>query len=237
MAEIFSHVVGGPGMKAFWYHFAILFEALFILTAVDAGTRAGRFMLQDLLGLAVPAFRNTASAVPGVIATVLCVGAWGFFLYQGVTDPLGGVNTLWPVFGISNQMLAAIALMLATAVLFRMKQDRYAWVTALPTAWLVICTVTAGSLKIFSADPAVSFVAHARIFSAAAAQGEVLAPAKSMAEMRRIIMNDYVDATLCAVFMAVVLSLLFFTVRSCLAARRSSAPLVREILPQNALPA
>jgi carbon starvation protein len=237
MAEIFSHVVGGPGMKAFWYHFAILFEALFILTAVDAGTRAGRFMLQDLLGLAVPAFRNTASAVPGVIATVLCVGAWGFFLYQGVTDPLGGVNTLWPVFGISNQMLAAIALMLATAVLFRMKQDRYAWVTALPTAWLVICTVTAGSLKIFSADSAVSFVAHARIFSAAAAQGEVLAPAKSMAEMRRIIMNDYVDATLCAVFMAVVLSLLFFTVRSCLAARRSSAPLVREILPQNALPA
>jgi carbon starvation protein len=237
MAEIFSHVVGGPGMKAFWYHFAILFEALFILTAVDAGTRAGRFMLQDLLGLAVPAFRNTASAVPGVIATVLCVGAWGFFLYQGVTDPLGGVNTLWPVFGISNQMLAAIALMLATAVLFRMKQDRYAWVTALPTAWLVICTVTAGSLKIFSADPAVSFVAHARIFSAAAAQGEVLAPAKSMAEMRRIIMNDYVDAALCAVFMAVVLSLLFFTVRSCLAARRSSAPLVREILPQNALPA
>jgi carbon starvation protein len=237
MAEIFSHVVGGPGMKAFWYHFAILFEALFILTAVDAGTRAGRFMLQDLIGLAVPSFRNTASALPGVIATALCVGAWGFFLYQGVTDPLGGVNTLWPVFGISNQMLAAIALMLATAVLFRMKQDRYAWVTALPAAWLLICTLTAGSLKIFSADPAVSFVAHGRIFSAAAARGEVLAPAKSMDEMRRIIMNDYVDAGLCAVFLAVVLSLLFFTVRSCLAARRSSTPVTHESAPQAGLPA
>jgi carbon starvation protein len=237
MAEIFSHVVGGPGMKAFWYHFAILFEALFILTAVDAGTRAGRFMLQDLIGLAVPSFRNTASALPGVIATGLCVGAWGFFLYQGVTDPLGGVNTLWPVFGISNQMLAAVALMLATAVLFRMKQDRYAWVTALPAAWLLICTLTAGSLKIFSADPAVSFVAHGRIFSAAAARGEVLAPAKSMDEMQRIIMNDYVDAGLCAVFLAVVLSLLFFTVRSCLAARRSSTPLTHESAPQAGLPA
>ncbi|MGV3481346.1 MAG: carbon starvation CstA family protein, partial [Sphingobium sp.] len=133
MAEIFSHVLGGPAMKAFWYHFAILFEALFILTAVDAGTRAGRFMLQDLIGMAVPSFKDTSAIAPGLIATVLCVGGWGFFLYQGVTDPLGGVNTLWPVFGISNQMLAAIALMLATAVLFRMKQDRFAWVTVLPT--------------------------------------------------------------------------------------------------------
>ena len=110
MAEIFSHVVGGPAMKAFWYHFAILFEALFILTAVDAGTRAGRFMLQDLIALVVPAFKHSDSHMPGIIATALCVAAWGFFLYQGVTDPLGGVNTLWPVFGISNQMLAAIAL-------------------------------------------------------------------------------------------------------------------------------
>ncbi len=234
MAEIFSHVVGGPAMKAFWYHFAILFEALFILTAVDAGTRAGRFMLQDLIGLAAPSFGNTASAVPGIVATGLCVGAWGFFLYQGVTDPLGGVNTLWPVFGISNQMLAAIALMLATAVLFRMKQDRYAWVTAIPAVWLLICTVTAGSLKIFSPDPAVGFYAHAQRFSEAAGRGALLAPAKSMDEMRRIIFNDWVDLILCGVFLAVVLSLLVFTIRSCLAARRSDRPLVRETVADRA---
>ncbi|MDQ8756597.1 carbon starvation CstA family protein [Sphingosinicella sp. LHD-64] len=232
MAEIFSHVVGGPAWKAFWYHFAILFEALFILTAVDAGTRAGRFMLQDLIGLAVPAFRATNSHVAGAIATALCVGAWGFFLYQGVTDPLGGVNTLWPVFGISNQMLAAVALMLATAVLFRMKQDRFAWVTIVPTAWLLVCTVTAGALKLVSADPAVSFVAHARRFSEAAARGEVLAPATSMAQMERIIFNDWVDAGLCALFLAVVLSILAFTIRTCLAARRAEKVTTREIAPE-----
>lgn len=234
MAEIFSHVVGGPAWKAFWYHFAILFEALFILTAVDAGTRAGRFMLQDLIGLAIPGFRSTSSYLPGIIATALCVGAWGFFLYQGVTDPLGGVNTLWPVFGISNQMLAAVALMLATAVLFRMKQDRFAWVTIVPTAWLLVCTVTAGALKLVSADPAVSFVAHALKFSEAAARGEVLAPATSMAQMERIIFNDWVDAGLCALFLAVVLSLLAFTIRTCIAARRSDSATTREIVPEMA---
>lgn len=229
MAEIFSHVAGGPAMKAFWYHFAILFEALFILTAVDAGTRAGRFMLQDLIALAVPSFKDTSSAVPGFVATALCVSAWGFFLYQGVTDPLGGVNTLWPVFGISNQMLAAIALMLGTAVLLRMKQDRYAWVTVAPAAWLLVCTLSAGWLKLFSADPKVGFLAHSDRFAAAAQAGEVLAPAKSAAEMQRIILNDRIDAALVALFLAVVLSLLVFTVRACLAARRDGRPSMREI--------
>jgi carbon starvation protein len=236
MAEIFSHVIGGPGMKAFWYHFAILFEALFILTAVDAGTRAGRFMLQDLIGLAAPRFRDTNALAPGLVATGLCVAGWGFFLYQGVTDPLGGVNTLWPVFGISNQMLAAMALMFCTAVLFRMKRERYAWVTAIPTAWLLICTVSAGWLKLFSPDPKIGFLSHAAKFSEAAARGEVLAPAKSMAEMDRIIFNDRIDAALCAVFLAVVLSLLFFAVKTCIAARRSSEPTAREI-PASAVPA
>ncbi|EQB01766.1 carbon starvation CstA family protein [Sphingobium baderi] len=229
MAEIFSHVVGGPAMKAFWYHFAILFEALFILTAVDAGTRAGRFMLQDLIALAVPGFKDTTSPLPGFVATGLCVAAWGFFLHQGVTDPLGGVNTLWPVFGISNQMLAAIALMLATAVLFRMKRDRYAWVTMVPTAWLLICTLSAGWLKLFSADPKVGFLAHAANFSEAAGRGAVLAPARSMAEMEKIIFNDRIDAALCGIFLAVVLSLIFFTIRACLAARRADQPTAREI--------
>lgn len=236
MAEIFSHVVGGPAMKAFWYHFAILFEALFILTAVDAGTRAGRFMLQDLIGLVAPSFRSTDSFIAGLVATGLCVAAWGFFLYQGVTDPLGGVNTLWPVFGISNQMLAAIALMLGTVVLFRMKQDRYAWVTVVPTLWLLVCTVSAGLLKLVSADPAVSFVAHALKFSDAASRGEVLAPAVSMDEMRRIIFNDWVDAGLCVLFLAVVLSLLVFTIRTIVAARRADTPTAHEV-PPHAVPA
>jgi len=236
MAEIFSHVVGGPAMKAFWYHFAILFEALFILTAVDAGTRAGRFMLQDLIALAVPGFKDSKSVAPGIVATALTVAAWGFFLYQGVTDPLGGVNTLWPVFGISNQMLAAIALMLATAVLFRMKRDRFAWVTMVPTAWLLVCTLSAGWLKLFSADAKVGFLAHAAKFAAAADKGEVLAPAKSMAEMQAIIFNDRVDAALVALFLLVVLALLGFTIRTCLAARRVAAPTAREI-PAQLVPA
>jgi len=229
MADIFSHVVGGPAMKAFWYHFAILFEALFILTAVDAGTRAGRFMLQDLMGLAMPALAETRSTVPGFLATGLCVAAWGFFLYQGVTDPLGGVNTLWPVFGISNQMLAAIALMLSTTVLFRMKRERFAWVTLLPTAWLLICTVSASWLKLFSDNPKVSFLAHAAKFNAALSSGKMLAPAKSMADMHRIIFNDRVDAGLVALFLVIVLTLLGFTIRTCLAALRANRPTAQEI--------
>ena len=236
MAEIFSHVVGGPAMKAFWYHFAILFEALFILTAVDAGTRAGRFMLQDLIALVVPGFKDSRSMAPGIVATALTVAAWGFFLHQGVTDPLGGVNTLWPVFGISNQMLAAIALMLGTAVLFRMKRDRYAWVTLVPTAWLLVCTLSAGVLKLFSADAKIGFLAHAVRFSDAAGRGEVLAPAKSMGEMRQIIFNDRIDAALVAIFLFVVLAVLVFTIRTCLAARKVAAPTAREI-PAQLVPA
>ncbi len=229
MAHIFSNLIGGRAMMAFWYHFAILFEALFILTAVDAGTRAGRFMLQDLIGLAVPSFRNSTSFVPGLIGTGLCVTAWGFFLYQGVTDPLGGVNTLWPLFGISNQMLAAVALVLATVVLFRMKRERYAWVTILPATWLVLCTVTASLMKLFSADPRVGFLAHASRFSEAAARGEVLAPAKSLAEMSRVVMNDRIDAALCALFLAVVVSIIGYGIRTCLIARRLDAPSTSEV--------
>jgi carbon starvation protein len=229
MADIFSRMIGGRAMMAFWYHFAILFEALFILTAVDAGTRAGRFMLQDLIGLAVPSFRNATGAVPALVGTLLCVGAWGYFLYQGVTDPLGGVNTLWPLFGIANQMLAAIALMLATVVLFRMKRDRYAWVTLLPTAWLLACTVAAAGLKLFSADPRVSFLAHAARVRDAMARGALLAPAKSPAEMRSILFNDLVDAVLCGLFLAVVVATAVFAVRACLAARQAGRPTMHEL--------
>ncbi|VVD85039.1 carbon starvation protein A [Pandoraea aquatica] len=228
MAHILHQVVGGEAMMAFWYHFAILFEALFILTAVDAGTRAGRFMLQDLLGTFVPSLKRTESLPANLIATGLCVAAWGYFLYQGVVDPLGGINTLWPLFGISNQMLAAIALILATCVLFKLKRERFAWVTVLPTLWLLACTLTAGWQKMFDADPKVGFLAHAAKYQAALAEGKLLAPAKSVAQMQQIVFNDYVDATLAGVFMFVVVAVAVFGVRTILVARRENKPTAQE---------
>ncbi|WP_323119060.1 carbon starvation CstA family protein [Burkholderia alba] len=228
MAHILHQVIGGPAMMAFWYHFAILFEALFILTAVDAGTRAGRFMLQDLLGTFHPALKRTESLPANLVATGLCVAAWGYFLYQGVVDPLGGINTLWPLFGISNQMLAAIALVLGTVVLFKMKRERYAWVTIVPTVWLLICTLTAGWQKIFDANPKVSFLAHAAKLQAAVDEGKVLAPAKSIAQMKRIIFNDYIDAALAGLFILVVLSIAVYGVLAVLRARREAKPTSRE---------
>ena len=224
MAQIFSSVIGGQAMMAFWYHFAILFEALFILTAVDAGTRVGRFMLQDLMGTFVPSLKSTHSLAGNLIATFLCVAAWGYFLYQGVVDPLGGINTLWPLFGISNQMLAAIALTTCTVVLFKMKRQQFAWVTLVPTAWLLICTLTAGSQKIFHSNPKIGFLAHADKFQAAIAQDQLLAPAKTMAQMHQIVFNDYLDASLAAIFMLVVLSVVFYGIKACWAAWRSDKP-------------
>ncbi len=235
MAHILHQAIGGPGMMAFWYHFAILFEALFILTAVDAGTRAGRFMLQDLLGTFAPSLKRTDSLPANLIATALCVAAWGYFLYQGVVDPLGGINTLWPLFGIANQMLAAIALTLGTVVLFKMKRDRYAWVTVLPTLWLLACTLTAGWQKLFHPDPRVSFLAHADKYNAAIAEGKVLAPAKSLAEMSRVVMNDYINAGLCAIFIFVVVSIVVFGLRSVQRARNENKPTARET-PYETLP-
>nr|WP_047165547.1 carbon starvation CstA family protein [Sphingomonas sp. Y57] len=229
MAEIFSQAIGGSAMKAFWYHFAILFEALFILTAVDAGTRAGRFMLQDILAAAAPRAK-VHSMAGGVVATLLCVTCWGYFLYQGATDPLGGVNTLWPLFGIANQMLAAMALMLATVVLFRMKRGRLALVTALPATFLVICTGYAGLLKIFSTTPAVGFLAHASVFAEALAERRELGPAKSLAEMEQIILNDRVDAAMCGLFLLVMGIILVEAVRACRAALANPSPSVTEVL-------
>ncbi|MES2077452.1 MAG: carbon starvation CstA family protein [Pseudomonadota bacterium] len=228
MANILSGVIGGKTMMAFWYHFAILFEALFILTAVDAGTRAGRFMLQDLLGSFVPQLKKTENVFANLLATGLCVAAWGYFLYQGVVDPLGGINTLWPLFGIANQMLAAIALILGTCVLFKMKRGQYAWVTLVPTAWLLLCTLTAGWQKVFDANPRVGFLAHAAKYQAAYADGKLLAPAKSMAQMQQVIFNDYLDASLAAFFMVVVLSVLVFGVRTVLVARANAKPSTQE---------
>ena len=228
MAHILSNVIGGQAMMAFWYHFAILFEALFILTAVDAGTRAGRFMLQDLLGAFVPSMKKTENVFANLTATALCVAAWGYFLYQGVVDPLGGINTLWPLFGIANQMLAAIALMLGTCVLFKMKRGKFAWVTIVPTIWLLLCTLTAGWQKIFHADPKIGFLAHASKYQGALDEGKLLAPAKSVAQMHQIVFNDYLDASLAGFFVIVVLSVLVFGIRTVMAARANSKPTAME---------
>ncbi|MBS4089287.1 carbon starvation CstA family protein [Pseudomonas rustica] len=218
IAQILHSVLPGENTMAFWYHFAILFEALFILTAVDAGTRAGRFMLQDLLGSFVPALKRTESWTANLIATAGCVAMWGWLLYQGVVDPLGGINTLWPLFGISNQMLAGIALMLGTVVLIKMKRQRYIWVTLLPATWLLICTTTAGFIKLFDANPAIGFLSLAKKYSDALASGQILAPAKSVEQMQHVIFNAYTNATLTALFLFVVFSILFYALKVGIAA-------------------
>jgi carbon starvation protein len=226
MASILSGLFGGKGMMGIWYHFAILFEALFILTTVDAGTRVCRFMIQDLVGNAIPAFRDTQSWTNNVIGSALACALWGYFLYQGVIDPLGGIWTMWPLFGTSNQMLAAIALILCTVVLFKMKKQRVAWVTIVPATWLVLCTLTAGLEKILHPSPTIGFLAHAQRFGAALAENKVLAPAKSIADMQRVIVNDYVDATLAALFVAVVAAMViygFLAIRKALATEKPTA--------------
>jgi carbon starvation protein len=195
MAQIFSGVTAkfGGELTAFWYHFAILFEALFILTTVDAGTRVGRFMLQELGGYVWPTFGQVSWYPGNLLASALIVAGWGYFLVQGVLDPLGGINSLWPLFGISNQLLAAIALTVGTTILIKMQQARYAWVTLVPTAWLAVVTVTAGIEKVFASDPRLGFLAHARSLAASAD------PAAG-----RLIVNDWIDALLALAFMAVV---------------------------------
>ena len=228
MAQILHGLIPGEGMMAFWYHYAILFEALFILTTIDAGTRVARFMIQELLGLAYAPFHRTDSWAANIAGTTLAVAGWGWFLYQGVVDPLGGINTLWPLFGIANQMLAGIALIFCCVVMIKMKRERYLWIPALPTAWLLVCTLTAGWQKLFHPDPKIGFLANARRFADAAARGEVLGPAKSIEEMQRVVFNNYVDAALCALFIAVVLSTLFFGIRAAVAARRNATPTARE---------
>ncbi|MBV9889567.1 MAG: carbon starvation protein A, partial [Rhizobacter sp.] len=231
MAQILGSAFGGKAMEAFWYHFAILFEALFILTAVDAGTRVGRFMIQDMLGHAYKPLGNTEWLPANLIATGLCVALWGYFLYQGVVDPLGGINTLWQLFGVGNQMLAGIALLLCTTVLVKMKRQQYVWITLVPTAWLLITTLTAGVQKIFHPDPRIGFVALARKFGDAAAQGTVVAPAKSIEEMQRVAFNNYLDAVVCGFFVLLVLAMCVFAAKICLDALRKANPTANEIPP------
>jgi carbon starvation protein len=229
MAQILAQALGGKSMEAFWYHFAILFEALFILTAVDAGTRVGRFMIQDMLGHVWAPLGNTELLPANFVGTGLCVALWGYFLYQGVVDPLGGINTLWQLFGIGNQMLAGIALLLCTVVLMKMKRERYVWVTLVPTAWLLITTLTAGWQKIFHANPAIGFLAQARRFADAAASGTVLAPAKTLQEVQRVAFNNYLDTAVCGFFVLLVAAMCVYAIIISLRALKATQPTAQEL--------
>jgi carbon starvation protein len=213
MAHLFSRVLGGDGAMALWYHFAIMFEALFILTTLDAGTRVGRFMLQDLLSH-VWAPIGRVSWYPAVVgSSAIFVLMWGYFLYQGVMDPLGGINSLWPLFGISNQLLAAVALCVGTTVIIRMGKARYAWMTIMPLTWLAIVTLSGGWLKIFSDSPKLGFLSHARMLGEFVANGTTPPGVASVESARQMMFNDRLDAAVAAFFMISVIVILFESTR------------------------
>jgi carbon starvation protein len=206
MAQIFSSTIGGERLLSIWYHFAIMFEALFILTVLDAGTRVGRFMVQDLGGRVWKPFGRTGW-MPGVLlSSAIIVALWGYFLYQGVVDPLGGINSLWPLFGISNQLLAAVALVVATTILMKMGRLKWIWVTLLPMAWLVTITMTASYQKIFDANPRIGFLAYAKALAAQIAAGKI--PTEKIAETQRLIFNQRLDAAVTGVLAAMILVLI-----------------------------
>ena len=206
MAQIFSSTIGGERLLSIWYHFAIMFEALFILTVLDAGTRVGRFMVQDLGGRFWKPFGRTGW-MPGVlVSSAIIVALWGYFLYQGVVDPLGGINSLWPLFGISNQLLAAVALVVATTILMKMGRLRWIWVTLLPMAWLVTITMIASYQKIFDVNPRIGFLANAKALAAQVAAGKI--PAEKIAETQRLIFNQRLDAAVTGVLAAMILVLI-----------------------------
>lgn len=205
MAHIFSSILGGTGLLALWYHFAIMFEALFILTTLDAGTRVGRFMVQELGGHIWKPLARTSWYPSVLISSALIVAGWGWFLYQGVVDPLGGINSLWPLFGISNQLLAAIALCVGTTVLMKSGRARYAWTTIAPLVWLIAVTMTAGWQKVFSRDVRLGFLAHATSIQSAVTSGKLPPAVKDVAAANRLIFNDRLDAGVAVAFMAVVL--------------------------------
>src|SRR2546427_421028 len=206
MAQIFSSTIGGPRLLSIWYHFAIMFEALFILTVLDAGTRVGRFMVQELGGRIWKPFSRTGW-MPGVlISSAIIVALWGYFLYQGVVDPLGGINSLWPLFGISNQLLAAVALVVATTILMKMGRLRWIWVTLLPMAWLVTITMTASYQKIFDANPRIGFLAYANVLAGQIAAGKI--PAEKIAETQRLIFNHRLDGAVTGALAAMILVLI-----------------------------
>jgi carbon starvation protein len=225
MSQIFSQIFGGEALRAFWYHFAIMFEALFILTTVDAGTRVGRFMLQDTIGNVYRPMRDV-SWKPGVwVTSAAVVGAWGYFLYTGVTNPLGGINQLFPLFGIANQLLAAIALTVCTTLLIKHGKLKWAWVTGIPLAWDATVTLTASWQKVFSDSPTLGFFAQRARYQEALDAGKVLAPAKSLEAMQTVVTNSIVDGILAAFFALLVVIIIADAVRVWIQALRSPAPL------------
>jgi carbon starvation protein len=213
MAHIFSSAIGGTTAMALWYHFAIMFEALFILTTLDAGTRVGRFMLQDLLKHVWAPLGRVSWYPAVVLSSAIFVSAWGYFLYQGVIDPLGGINSLWPLFGIANQLLALVALCVGTTIIIKMGKARYAWMTLIPLTWLTIVTMTAGTMKIFSDDPRLGFLSHARSLQSAIASGTLPPNVKTPADAMRLIVNDRLDAGVAAFFMISVVVILAASAR------------------------
>ncbi len=231
MSTIFAGATA-ESLRAFWYHFAIMFEALFILTTVDAGTRVGRFMLQDTLGNVIKPFRDV-SWKPGVwLCSAIIVGAWGYFLYAGVTDPLGGINQLFPLFGIANQLLAAVALTLCTVLLIKAGKLKWAWVTGIPLAWDATVTLTASYQKVFSSEPTLGFFAQRDRFKEALDNGEVLAPAQSLDDMQKVVTNSTVDGILAAFFAILIVIVIVDATRICIKAIRA-----REPLPSTEVPA
>ncbi|MGH7719367.1 MAG: carbon starvation CstA family protein [Gemmatimonadaceae bacterium] len=231
MANIFQQALGGTGTLALWYHFAIMFEALFILTTLDAGTRVGRFMLQDVGRHLWEPFGRVSWYPAVVLSSAIFVAMWGYFLYQGVTDPLGGINSLWPLFGISNQLLAAVAMCVGTTIIIKMGKARYAFVTLVPLAWLVTVTLTAGWQKIFSSDPKLGFLAHARLLADTLAAGDLPPGAASQADAARMIFNDRLDAAVAAFFMVSVLVILTDSAREWLAILRGRKTAVSTEVP------
>jgi carbon starvation protein len=225
MSQIFSELFGGGGLRAFWYHFAIMFEALFILTTVDAGTRVGRFMLQDTIGNVYKPMRDV-SWKPGLwVTSAAVVAAWGYFLYTGVTNPLGGINQLFPLFGIANQLLAAIALAVATTLLIKHGKVKYAWVTGIPLAWDAAVTLTASWQKVFSDAPTLGFFAQRSRYQEALDAGKVLPPAKSLEDMQSVVTNSTVDGVLAAFFAILVVIIIADAARVWIRALRSPTPL------------
>ncbi len=237
MAQLFANVLGGNEALAVWYHFAIMFEALFILTTLDAGTRVGRFMVQDLGKHIWEPFGRVSWYPAVVLSSALIVAMWGHFLYQGVLDPLGGINSLWPLFGISNQLLATVALCVATTIFIKMGKARFAWITLMPMAWLTIVCMTAGWEKLFADDVKLGFLSHARLLQSQVDSGALPAAIKSIGDARRMIFNDYLDAVVTLFFMVSVVVIIADSAREWTSVLRGRKPVISSEAPFEPLPA
>jgi carbon starvation protein len=236
MAYIFSRSLGGMAAMDIWYHFAIMFEAMFILTVLDSATRIGRFIVQDIAKHVWRPLGRHGWYPAVVITSALFVAMWGYFLYQGVVDPLGGINSLWPLFGISNQLLAAVALCVGTTIIIKMGKARYAWMTLLPLAWLACATLSAGWLKIFASEPRLGFLSHARLLRGQIASGQLPAGAGDLGAARQLIFNDYLNAAVAAVFMAAVVVVIVASAREWWLVLSRRKPAVSTEVPYTALP-